>query len=139
MCTPRIEDGNNFGVDVQVLVRKKISEDLAWMGNRMASLGNYHNNRGGFIDTLTGVVSTSTTCNDDGGILKKHEQVQGVGRTALFDRKRALAWLDANIYIDAKTNLWELQRRVYIMLDLLSKNQDKLRAPRGDCKYDMTS
>lgn len=148
---PAIEDGNNFGVSVQLSILKMLKESRTILSTQLASIGpSYFEARANCIDkiglkqksvssTSTTNQSSSTSSKSEGDEEKEEktsssssteEKETGPGVVSSYRLYQLLA-IDLKAYSDAKTALTMLVDEYLSILDNVEKNYEKLSAPKG--------
>jgi len=143
LSTPPMEDGNNFGVTVQMIVAKyskDVREDLA---KTLDSLPGYFDARAGAYEKMPTVpsksssssTSSSTSSGGKDGDEKKEStssssEEKKSGSTSM-DRANHVVAIDVNYYFKLKVALTSLIDNYAVVVDNVNKNFDKLVAPKG--------
>jgi len=146
---PQMEDGNNFGVTVQMMVSKALTESRDKLTKMVAALPTYHAARADAVEKLgLQKVSKSTTKTEsassatggkDGDESKTSSSTvseeKTVGKAGIDEnmvlRLKHVASLDVQCYFELRTGLVEC-RDIYLMiLDNVEKNKSKLTSPKG--------
>ena len=148
---PAIEDGNNFGVSVQLSILKMLKESRTAISSQVNSVGpSYFDARANCIEkiglkqktismTSTTNQSSSNTTKTDGGEEKEEkatssssteEKETGPDAMNCYRMYHLLA-LDLKAYTDAKTALTTIIDEYCSILDNVEKNYEKLSAPKG--------
>jgi len=104
---PKIEDGNNFGVQVQEQMKGMVSGGQLSAQDFLRSIPKFHTLRAKIV------------CK----VLKYPN---------LEDYKRAMVELDAKQMLMLKHCLRDIRNNYWILYDVLSKNWDKIIKPKGD-------
>jgi len=146
---PQMEDGNNFGVGVQMTFAKLLEEERKKMEKSLSETSKYYPSRADAIDKFShlpkssSTVTTSTsksnaTGGKDGDEKKEsnssssEEKIStGEGGKVNVHRVKALAALDAQMYIELVSALHTMLDGYVVILDNLAKNWEKLENPRG--------
>lgn len=146
---PQMEDGNNFGVTVQLMFSKLIKEEREKMEKSLSETSKYYSSRADAIDKFSHLPKTSSTetkstskSNATGGKegdeKKESTSTSMEEKTSTIDggkvnahRAKALAALDAQMYLDLAGALQSMMDGYVVILDNLEKNWDKLENPRG--------
>lgn len=146
---PQMEDGNNFGVTVQMMFAKLLNEEREKMEKSLSESSKYYASRADAIDkfshlpksSVTETKSTSksnATGGKDGDEKKDSTSTSTEEKTSTSDggkinahRAKALAALDAQMYFDLVGALQSMTDGYVLILDNLEKNWDKLENPRG--------
>lgn len=105
LLIPKIEDGNNFGVSIQEEALLEIKLVEAQAAEFISHVPEYFTNRGKALSKTV-----------------KYPQIQ--------DYRRLVKQLDENEYYYLRTVLMELRNHYAILHDIITKNLDKIRAPR---------
>jgi len=146
---PQMEDGNNFGVTVQLMFSKLLNDERAKMEKSLSETAKYYSSRADALDKFshlpkTSVTETKSTSKSngtggkDGDEKKESTSVATEDKTSTTDggkvnlhRMKALAALDAQMYNDLLSALQSMMDGFLVILDNLEKNWDKLENPRG--------
>jgi hypothetical protein len=141
---PKMEDGNNFGVTVQMTVAKHLSETKETLLKKMDSLLSYYNSRADAVDKLslekkTRTASTSSSKTEstkddekkDSSSTSTDEKTVSVEDKGFPFRIMALVALDVNAYMSAKSGLVDCFNDFLMIMDNVEKNKAKLTAPKG--------
>ena len=143
LSTPVMEDGNNFGVSVQMTVAKELKEIREAVLKAAAEVLGYHAKRADAFEKLPGLVqetrtSGETTSESSGG---KDGEEKKAGKSGSLERKanlrpdedrlRAVVAVDVKAYVDARHVLTQLVNHVSVVLDSVEKNWEKLEKPKG--------
>jgi hypothetical protein len=152
---PKMEDGNNFGVTVQLHVLKELKDTLEKLESKLDDLPNYFSKRADAVDKL-GMPSTSTTdtktnsssdsnTTKTGGEKEGEEAEQKKSDSATQETKTtsttqsaAQLWrqqhvvsIDVAHYASLKRSLTFAIHSFLVLLDNVEKNKAKLEKPRG--------
>lgn len=144
LLVPRVADGNNFGVEVQLIVIKELKDMIEKLQKVWDTLPDYHSQRATVVEKLNEklskekIVSTIVTDSKGG---KEGDEQKSVKSTSDKDTTTTNAlvddWLANVVSIDVKWyfNLarWlEIVRDAYgTIADRIEKNKDKILLPRG--------
>lgn len=146
---PQVEDGNNFGVGVQMMFAKLLTEERTKMEKSLSETSKYYSSRADAIDKFnhlptTSVTETKSSSNSnatggkDGDEKKESSSSSTEEKTSTSDggkvnvhRVKALAALDAQMYSDLVSALRAMLDGYVVILDNLEKNWEKLENPRG--------
>mmetsp|Transcript_16799 Transcript_16799/g.35094 ORF Transcript_16799/g.35094 Transcript_16799/m.35094 type:complete len:260 (+) Transcript_16799:158-937(+) len=144
---PKMEDGNNFGVTVQMTIGKHLKEQRESWEKSLTETSKYYSSRAEAIDKFSHIPKTSksetkstskssSTGGKDGDESKESSSVSteektSNGGTLNIHRIKALAALDAQMYVDLVAALKGMMDGYVIVLDNMEKNLDKLENPRG--------
>jgi len=148
LSAPQIEDGNNFGVEVQMIALKVISTAQEKLVAELDGLGDYHSQRAAALEkllpTLSEVSTTSkgtsqskATGGKDGDEAKTSESGSTDTKTTASTPRRAPDAVAAVVCVDLKWS-HKLKRAAATSLsayatvgDMISKNMDKITDPKG--------
>merc|ERR1712127_971160 len=146
---PQMEDGNNFGVTVQLMFAKLLKDEREKMEKSLSETSKYYSSRADAIDKFSHLPKTSVTetkatskSNATGGkdgdenkestsTSTEEKKSTSDGGKINLHRAKALAALDAQMYIDLVSALQSMMDGYVVILDNLEKNLDKLENPRG--------
>lgn len=146
---PQMEDGNNFGVTVQMMFVKLLKEEREKMESSLSDTSKYYASRADAIDKFSHLSKTSTTetkstskssatGGKDGDENKESTSTSTEEKTSTSDggkinmhRVKALAALDAQMYVNLASALQSVMDGYVVILDNLEKNWEKLENPRG--------
>jgi len=143
---PQIEDGNNFGVTVQMTVAKALKECREALTKRLEVVPTYYSSRADAVDKLglekTSISTTKTTSSSnskggkDGDEAKSSEssvQEQKTVSPGTVDALRAMqvVSVDVQCYFNLRSGLVECLTSYAMILDNFEKNKEKLEAPKG--------
>eukprot|EP00339_Tiarina_fusa_P011051 CAMPEP_0117029340 /NCGR_PEP_ID=MMETSP0472-20121206/21253_1 /TAXON_ID=693140 ORGANISM="Tiarina fusus, Strain LIS" /NCGR_SAMPLE_ID=MMETSP0472 /ASSEMBLY_ACC=CAM_ASM_000603 /LENGTH=242 /DNA_ID=CAMNT_0004737077 /DNA_START=68 /DNA_END=796 /DNA_ORIENTATION=+ len=144
MHIPKMEDGNNFGVSVQLALLKEITDLQGVVASKLDELAGYAGARADALEKLklpsTGVSvtkSTSVTTTDGKKEEKSSESTEEKKTTsdetgpALESRKAALVAVDIQYYSRAQRAFQSILTLFMASLDFLDKNKGKLEKPKG--------
>ena len=145
----KTEDGNNFGVTVQMMVSKLLKEKREQFEKSLSETSKYYSSRADALDKFSHLPKTSKTTsktesysNSTGGKDGDSNTTSESGNTETkttvgqegavnTHRVKALAALDAQMYFELKFVLKAMLDDYLIILDNFEKNMDKLEHPRG--------
>mmetsp|Transcript_14291 Transcript_14291/g.16324 ORF Transcript_14291/g.16324 Transcript_14291/m.16324 type:complete len:239 (+) Transcript_14291:52-768(+) len=138
---PKIEDGGNFGVGVQLDLVKKLGEMKESANKSMEALLGYETARADAIGKLnppssskTVTKSTSGTTTDGTKEEKSSETTEEKSSTpgpACESRVAAVVAVDTLYYSKARGILGEIIISFVAVMDFIDKNKDKLVEPKG--------
>ncbi|XP_072234621.1 proteasome activator complex subunit 1 [Leuresthes tenuis] len=106
---PRIEDGNNFGVDVQEKVFKLLTNTRTKIEAYQTQISKYYNERGDAV--------------------AKASKLTHVG-----DYRQLVHELDQYQYCELRLVVLDIRNTYSELFDIINKNYDKIKKPRGDGK-----
>ena len=107
MLVPKMEDGNNFGVEVQDEVSGELDRVESESYMQMESCLSYHKLRAKYVEKV-----------------KKHPHI--------MDYRQAVVERDQQEYLRRKLALNELRSNYACLYDLITKNLDKVTKPKGE-------
>lgn len=144
---PQMEDGNNFGVTVQMTVAKYLSECRETWTKSLSESAKYYSGRADAIEkfshlpssSVTETKSSSSSNKDESGTKKdesststsKEEKTTSSSDGANVHRIKSLAAYDAQNYAVLRSALVELIDGYAIVMDNFEKNMEKLEMPKG--------
>jgi len=143
---PAMEDGNNFGVSVQMVVAKALKDIRESWTKKLEAIPSYYSSRADSVDklglskTTQSVSKTETDTTSTGGkdgeekkqcaVGTKEEKTTGGSKPDAHRVKHVVA-IDLQCYADLQSTLALLVDGYMTILDNLEKNKDKLTAPKG--------
>ncbi|GMI48870.1 hypothetical protein TrCOL_g7274 [Triparma columacea] len=143
LSTPPMEDGNNFGVTVQMMVAKFSKDVKDELTKILDSLPGYFDARAGAYEKMPTVPSksssssssSSTSSGGKDGDEKKESSSTSTeekksGSTSM-DRANHVVAIDVSYYFKLKVALSTLTDNYAVVIDNVNKNFDKLSAPKG--------
>lgn len=144
---PQMEDGNNFGVTVQMTVAKFLKETREAWAKKLESVPAYYASRAEAVEKLnlskTSASETKTESKSDstGGKegdqsttetkIVKEEKTSNGSKTNVFRAGHLLA-LDVQLYCELQSALMMLVDGYATVLDNMEKNKEKLESPKGN-------
>lgn len=146
---PQMEDGNNFGVTVQLMFSKLLKDEREKMEKSLSETSKYYSTRADAIDKFghlpkTSVSETKSTSKSAATGGKEGDENKESTSTSTEEKKstadggkvnahraKALAALDAQTYVDLTAALQTMVDGYVVILDNLEKNWEKLESPRG--------
>lgn len=146
---PKMEDGNNFGVTVQLSLLKQLSDLQEVITAKIDDLSGYASARADALEKLKlpstskSVTKSTSTSTTDGKEEKKTsestEEKETAGGTdggvaeqlSLQSRKVALAAVDTLYYSKAERAFQSVLINYMAALDFMDKNKEKLEKPKG--------
>jgi len=138
---PQMEDGNNFGVSIQLAALKQLSELQDGVTKHMDALAGYANARADLQDKLTPTVSKSiskSTSTKDG---KTEESItetsdektnESLGGAIQAGRLAAIVACDTLYYSKAQRALQTVLTLYIASLDFVNKNMAKIEKPKNE-------
>jgi len=143
---PAMEDGNNFGVSVQMVVAKSLKETREAWTEKLNAIPSYYSSRAEAVEKLGVTKATEsetkseTTTSSKGGkdgdenktssVVTKEEKMTGSPKRD-FHRCKHVVATDMNCYIDLRATLVKVIDGYLMILDNMEKNKEKLSAPKG--------
>ena len=144
----KTEDGNNFGVTVQMMMSKLLKEKREAFEKSLSETSKYYSSRSDAIDkfnhlskvskveTVTESKGSSTGGKDgDSNTTSSNTSTEVKTSTASntvdIHRVKSLAALDTQTYFELKFAVEGMMDDYLIILDNFEKNMDKLENPRG--------
>merc|ERR1712038_1922072 len=151
---PQMEDGNNFGVTVQMTISKALKEVKESLMKKMEFIPTFYNSRADLVDkfglskSIISKTKTMTKSDVKGGkegdeskeSCTEVTEEKTTGSVLDLDSKlknrfMALVKLDVNCYVSARIGLVECRDSLLMILDNVEKNMDKLTSPKGSGGY----
>lgn len=111
LLIPRIEDGNNFGVSIQEEVLNEVHRIQNESVNYLDAVSRYFMTRGKIISKL-------------------------IKYPYLDDYRRAIKEVDEKEYMTLQFSINEIRSHYMLILDVVSKNYDKIKKPRSSSNID---
>jgi len=145
---PQMEDGNNFGVTVQMTISKALKESRESLTKKLEAIPAYYSSRADAAEKLglekTTVSTTKTASSSDSkgkeGDEKKSSESTireekttasgGVSNSMKLRLMHVIA-LDVQCYFSLRSGLVECQDCYMMIVDNIVKNKDKLTSPKG--------
>lgn len=142
---PKMEDGNNFGVNVQMTVAKVLKDTRESLLKKSEGILTYYNARADAVDKLSLEKKTSTTTSSSNktdstkqedkkestSMASEEKVVKVVEDKAFQYRLMALVALDVNAYMNAKSGLMDCFNDFLMIVENVEKNKIKLTSPKG--------
>lgn len=141
---PKMEDGNNFGVSVQLSMLKQLSEIQEAAGKAIDDLSGYANARAESLSKLslpsasTSVTKSNSSTTTDGKKEEKTSETTEEKKSssessgpAFESRVAALVETDTLYYSKAQRAFQSVMTLYMGALDFMDKNKDKLEMPKG--------
>mmetsp|Transcript_3835 Transcript_3835/g.9851 ORF Transcript_3835/g.9851 Transcript_3835/m.9851 type:complete len:248 (+) Transcript_3835:57-800(+) len=145
---PAAEDGNNFGVAVQLEFNKMLAEKRTKVKELLDKLTQYHKERTGLwkevaVKSSVENVSSKTEVTEDEtknseatktvkSSTESHSETKNVAATPVPDAIASLVALDTNWYFQLCYSI-EIIRDAYLCsFDCINKNRNKLERPKGE-------
>merc|ERR1712232_398407 len=146
MGVPQMEDGNNFGVSVQMVVSKHLKSIRDGSVERMKSLSKCYSERADAMDKIgaktatVSVTKTSTTSSTTGG---KDGDENKTSNTEVTENKESgslqpddarvkhVISIDVFWYYELRATLNALIASYLTIFDNMDKNAEKLTCPKG--------
>lgn len=137
---PAMEDGNNFGVSVQMVVAKFLKDIRESWTKKLDAVPSYYASRADGVDKLglskttrSDTKSETDTTGDETkntGVVTKEEKTTGSLKLDVHRCKHVVA-IDVQCYADLRSTLVMLMDGYMTILDNMDKNKEKLTAPKG--------
>ncbi|KAI9908233.1 hypothetical protein PsorP6_016584 [Peronosclerospora sorghi] len=144
LLVPKVEDGNNFGVEVQKLVYVHLKESMEKWQKTWDSLADYSSARATAVEKVNAKISseTSTTTtltsstggkdgNEEKSVTAKVEKQSNTGNQAPEDAVAAVVELDVKWFFNLACALEGVRDQYAITEDVILKNKTKIELPRG--------
>ncbi|OWZ14487.1 Proteasome activator subunit 1 [Phytophthora megakarya] len=141
---PKVEDGNNFGVEVQKYAYVHLKEALEKWQKTWDSVADYSSARATTVEKLNAKASsetstTTTVTSSKGGkdgdeeksVTAKVEKQSNTGNQAPEDAVAAVVELDIKWYFNLARALEGVRDQYAVTEDIITKNKEKIELPRG--------
>jgi uncharacterized protein (DUF934 family) len=133
---PKMEDGNNFGVSVQMTALKQLQETTDALTKVLEDLSKYYTARADAMDKLQLASETASETQkeeNDGSTNKKTTTKELKKSSGLqeFHRVQAVYAVDTHFYFLSKKALRSVRSAYVANIDFLMKNKEKIELPRG--------
>ncbi|KAG7386154.1 hypothetical protein PHYPSEUDO_000586 [Phytophthora pseudosyringae] len=141
---PKVEDGNNFGVEVQKYAFVHLKEALEKWQKTWDSLADYGSARAAAVDKLNAKANsesstTTTVTSSKGGkdgdeeksVTAKVEKQSNADSKAAEDAVAAVVELDVKWFFNLVRALEGVRDQYAVTEDVITKNKDKIELPRG--------
>lgn len=145
---PQMEDGNNFGVTVQLTISKFLDETRESLGKQLETIPVYYSGRAEAVEKLgypkstvsetKSVTTSQSTGGKDGDENKssstttKEEKTASIGSKKIIDyRRKHMISLDVQCYGSLRYGLVDCYDSYLTILDNMEKNKEKLLEPKG--------
>lgn len=135
---PTMEDGNNFGVTVQMCAVKQLQDTIEGLSKSMDELVKYFAARADAMDKLQLATETASETQKEENERGKETKTTVTKETKKssghpeFHRIEAVYAIDTQYYAVAKKAFRTVKSAYVANVDFLLKNQDKLEAPKGN-------
>lgn len=143
--TPAMEDGNNFGVSVQMIFAKYLKDVKDEALKKLDIVTAYYSSRADAVDKVNGRSSKSetTTSSESSSKGGKDGAEDKSGKTTVAEEKKsfatndpnrikAIAAIDVKFYFDLGLLMRFTTDSYAVVLDNLEKNYEKLKTPKGE-------
>lgn len=145
---PKIEDGNNFGVGIQLTLTERISKVMEGWAADLAKIPTYYSERSGCEEKLglekvsTSETTTSSEIKSTGG--KDGDEAKtsdsSAKETKVVKSKpvpdvscvKALIAKDVQFYAELRSAVVKVSDQYMFLMDAMEKNKDKISAPKGE-------
>lgn len=133
---PQMEDGNNFGVTVQLSALKQLQDSSEAMSKSIDELAKYYGARADVMDKLllaSETLSESKKEENDGTETKTTvtKETKSSSGQQSFHRVQAVYAVDTQYYAACKKAFRTVKSAYVANIDFLLKNQDKIELPKG--------
>jgi hypothetical protein len=133
---PQMEDGNNFGVTVQLSALKQLQDSSEAMSKSIDDLSKYFSARADAMDKLqlaNETLAESKKEENDGSESKTTvtKETKSTSGKQEFHRVQAVYAVDTQYYAAAKKTFRTVKSAYVANIDFLLKNQDKIELPKG--------
>ena len=141
---PKVEDGNNFGVEVQKYAYVHLKESHEKWQKTWDALADYCSARATAVEKLnmkaTSESSTTTTVTSSKGgkdgdeeksVTAKVEKQSHTGSQVAADALAAVVELDIKWYVNLVHALEGVRDQYAVTADVIAKNKEKIELPRG--------
>jgi hypothetical protein len=141
---PKMEDGNNFGVTVQMTVAKALQETRTSLLSKMDSITTYYKERAEAVEKLALIKVTKTTSKVSSQVESTKEEEKKESNTVSLDEKTVevqdkvtpfrmmhLVAMDVAAFYKAKAGVESSFNEFLMVLDHVEKNKSKLTTPKG--------
>ncbi|CAM9718516.1 unnamed protein product [Chrysoparadoxa australica] len=145
VLVPKIEDGGNFGVGIQLDVLKMLKAQIEALEKSLDALPDYFGKRADAMEKVVNKTSkttkkTSSKTQSKGGKdgdedkASSSETVEdsATESTALPDALQNVVAIDMRCYLQLRKGLEQGRDAVLIAADMTSKNMDKILKPKGN-------
>ncbi|KAJ8608515.1 hypothetical protein CTAYLR_005727 [Chrysophaeum taylorii] len=145
---PKVEDGNNFGVAVQMEINKMVVERRTKVKELFDKLADYHKDRGALLKemackTLADNIKSTTKLVDDETkngeeskatktSTKTHSEQKETTPMVIPDQVASVVALDVGWYFHLVFTLETVRDAYVACVDCITKNRAKLERPKGD-------
>ena len=150
LTIPKMEDGNNFGVTVQLAALKQMKDDRERLEKVLEELSKYASSRADALEkcklnsSSSSKTTTASTSNADtkggekSGVTSstssstEEKTVESANQIAEASFRQQAVWaVDALYYSKARTAFMFALTCYLTAVDFLDKNQEKIAAPKG--------
>jgi len=156
LCVPKVEDGNNFGVAVQLETRKFVAEKRQKIKELFDKCADYHKDRAALwkdiapkssVDTVKSQVASGEDETKDGNATSStkkssekttSESKSSVPQSILPDATASVVALDLSWYFHLYFTLESIRDAYIACGDVVNKNRQRLQQPKGDGQSAMT-
>lgn len=145
---PQMEDGNNFGVTVQLTVAKHLSETREALSKNLEALPEYYSSRADAVDKIglakitSSSTKTTTRVNSKGGkdgdeskssenYVEEEKEAAAADEVTMAARILCVVALDVKFYAKLRSGMIQCMTEYLTILDNVEKNKAKLSAPKG--------
>ena len=129
LCVPPIEDGNNFGVEIQGAVLKAICRARSTFSYYQDKLTDYFWKRAGAVEKFLVQRNHETVLNgNDAGVAKESFKTS----KPVGDYREYVICHDIRYFLYFRGIALEVRDTILQVLDAYEKNLDKVRNPKGE-------
>jgi hypothetical protein len=145
---PAIEDGNNFGVSIQLEICKLLKETKADLQKKLEALPTYLSSRAEAVEKLglpklvTSETKTMSKTDATGGkdgdekkssviLVTEEKNTDETKKGSTTHRMKHLISLDVQLYSNLRIGFIECMNAYLAIVDQMEKNKEKLSAPKG--------
>jgi hypothetical protein len=141
---PKMEDGNNFGVTVQMTVAKALQETRTSLLSKLDAITLYYKERAEAVEKLALVKVTKTSSKTSSLVESTKEEEKKESNTISSDEKKVevqdkvtpfrmmhLVAMDVAAFYKAKAGVESSLNEFIMVLDNVEKNKSKLTTPKG--------
>ena len=147
LSIPKIEDGNNFGVDIQMQLAKHVDDQVKVLVAKRDSLSDYYKDRAAALEKVLPSVTKKTdsskkTSSNTGSAVKEDAQGETVSTSSgedeststpsvLADSAEYVIQIELKWYYKLKDAAVTSMDILMVVLDAVEKNKEKIDNPRG--------
>jgi hypothetical protein len=137
LAIPKVEDGNNFGVTIQLQALKQVQDATEALNKELDALPKYFTARADAMDKLglptkSSSESTKVETGDETKTTTTKEESTKAGGEPTYHRVQAVYAVDAQYYASCQKAFRAVMTAYLASIDFLLKNQSKIEAPKGN-------